>query len=112
MNESKSIKKLVGTVVRELRLQNNITQEKLSEAIDMQPTGLGQIEIGRNFISSEVLSKLCEHFDVAPSVFFTPKPQFMLDEHIKYSKEIARLLPSFSAEKLHEIYNILLVMKK
>lgn len=112
MDDSKAIKKLVGTAVKELRIQNNITQEQLSEAIEMQPTSLGQIEIGRNFVSSEVLAKLSEHFGVAPAVFFTPKPQFMQEDHINYSKEIIRLLPSFSAEKLHEIYNILLVMKK
>lgn len=112
MTDSKIIKRVVGTVVKELRTQEGITQEKLSEDIGLQPHGLTQIETGRNFISSEVLCKLCEHFDVAPSVFFTPKPEFTFDEHINYAKEIKRLLPSFSAEKLHEIYNILLVMKK
>lgn len=112
MYDSKSIKKVVGATVKELRNKEGLTQDKLSEYIGLQQKGLTQIETGRNFISSEVLGKLCEHFDVAPSVFFTPKPEFMFDKHINYAKEIKRLLPSFSAEKLHEIYNILLVMKK
>ena len=112
MIDGKSIKKLVGTTIKELRIKDNITQEKLSEHIGLQPNGLTQIETGRNFISSEVLAKLCQYFDVSPAVFFTPNPQYSFDEHINYSKEIIGLLPTFSQEKLQEIYNILLVMKK
>ena len=105
MYESDEIKKVFGSVVKELRNREGLTQEKLSEYIGLQANGLTQIETGRNFVSSETLSKLCAHFDVAPCVFFTPKIEVLLDEHVNYTKEINALLPAFSIEKLKEIYN-------
>ncbi|MDE6138479.1 MAG: helix-turn-helix domain-containing protein [Candidatus Gastranaerophilales bacterium] len=112
MYNSEDIKKFLGTSVKELRKEKGLTQEKMAESIGLEPNGLAQIESGRKFVSADVMSRLCEAFNVAPSVLFTPKPRVILDEHINYEKEIARLLPGFSQEKLHEIYNILLVMKK
>lgn len=109
---SEDIKKILGVSVKELRKEKGLTQEKMAESIGLEPNGLAQIESGRKFVSADVLARLSEGFNVAPYVLFTPKPQIMLDEHINYKKEIARMLPGFSQEKLHEIYNILLVMKK
>lgn len=112
MYESESINKILGTVIKELRTQQGLSQEQLEEAVGLQQKSLGQIETGRNFVTSKLLAKLCNYFNVAPSVMFTQKPQIMCDKHINYSKEIIKLLPSFSADKLQEIYNILLIMKK
>lgn len=109
---SEDIKKILGVSVKELRKEKGLTQEKMAESIGLEPNGLAQIESGRKFVSADVMARLCEGFKIAPCVLFTPKPQVMLDEHINYEKEIARMLPGFSQEKLHEIYNILLVMKK
>lgn len=106
------IKKILGTVLRELRMAKGLTQEQLAEYLEVQTHTVNRIETGRNFVSSELLTKLCDYFDVAPAVFFTQKPEIMIDKHINLIKEIVRLLPAFSTEKLSEILNILLVMKK
>lgn len=112
MYNSDEIKKVFGAVVKDLRNREGLTQEQLSEFIGLQANGLTQIETGRNFVSSETLSKLCSHFNVASCVFFTPQLEVKLDEHVNYTKEINALLPTFGIEKLREIYNILVAMKK
>ncbi len=112
MEDSKSINSILGAIVKALRTQKGLTQEELAEALGLHEKGVSQIESGRNFVTGKLLAKLCNYFNVAPSVLFTPKPQIMLDKHIDYSKEIIRMLPGYSAEKLHELYNIMLVMKK
>ncbi len=57
MVKESDIKKNLGEIVRELRLQKNITQEKLSEYLELQPRSITAIENGKTFISCEVLEK-------------------------------------------------------
>lgn len=111
MIDSKKIKLIFGQTVKELRTQKGITQEQLAEAIGLQPQTIATIETGRAFISSEVLAKLCNYFNVEPAIFFTQKVRRLSDEDINYIAEIKRMLPVFSSAKLREIHNILLALQ-
>lgn len=112
MNDSSNIKKNFGRVVMELRIQKGLTQEQLAEYLNMSPHTITRIETGNTFVSCEAISQFCKFFNVAPSVLFTPKPQILYDEHINYKKKITELLSGFSADRLKEIYNILIIMNK
>ncbi len=112
MLNDKKIKKIVGLRIKELRMSEGLTQEQLAERIGLQPQTIAAIETGRSFISADVLSKFCNYFNVEPSVFFSKKINYLSDESINYITEIKRLLPSFTEEKLREIYNIILVLNK
>ncbi len=110
MIKGSDIKKNLGEIVRELRLQKNITQEKLSEYLELQPRSITAIENGKTFISCEVLEKLANYFDVDPSIFFIKKVNLYDPNQQEYYSEIKRLLRSFKSDKLKKIYNILLVL--
>ncbi len=110
MIKGSDIKKNLGEIVRELRLQKNITQEKLSEYLELQPRSITAIENGKTFISCEVLEKLANYFDVDPSIFFIKKVNLYDPNQQEYYNEIKRLLRSFKSDKLKKIYNILLVL--
>lgn len=112
MVDSNQIKTTLGATVKELRTQKGITQEVLSECLDLQPQTITTIETGRMFVSSEVLANLCNYFEVDPTIFFMKKPRILTQEDLDYIKEIKHLLPSFSTTRLRDIYNILLVMQK
>lgn len=112
MNDSKNIKKTLGSTVKELRVNKGLTQEQLAEFLGLQPHSVTKIETGRTFISSEVLASLSNFFDVTPSFFFNPKVKIITEEDLNYINEIKNLLPSFSTTKLREIYNILKVLDK
>lgn len=106
------IRKILGKTVFELRTQKGLTQEQLAEYLSISTHSVTRIETGKTFVSGELISQLCNLFGVAPSVLFTPKPQILYEEHTNYIKEIQTLLPGFNSNRLKEIYNILLVMKK
>lgn len=110
MIKGSDIKKNLGEIVRELRLQKNITQEKLSEYLELQPRSITAIENGKTFISCEVLEKLANYFDVDPSIFFIKKVNLYDPNQQEYYSKIKRLLRSFKSDKLKKIYNILLVL--
>lgn len=112
MNNSYDVRKIFGKMVFELRTQKNLTQKQLAEYLDLSPHTITRIETGNTFVSSEVISKLRNLFNIAPSVLFTSKPHILYEEHINYSKEITKLLPGFKTEQLKDIYNFLVVMNK
>ena len=112
MVDSKDIKLNFGKVVKELRLKKDITQEQLAEYLELQPYTITSIETGRSFISSDVLAKLCNFFEVDAKIFFTKKAYMTTPKGYDFIKEIKYLLPNISEEKLEEINKNLLVMQK
>lgn len=112
MVDSKQIRATLGATVKELRTNKGITQELLSEYLELQPQTITTIETGRMFVSSDVLANLCNYFEVDPTIFFAKKPRILTEEDLDYIKEIKRLLPSCSTARLRDIYNILLALQK
>ena len=110
MFTEKEIRQNVGNIVKQLRMQKGLTQEKLAEFIDVQPQTIRSIE--RSFLSCKVLTKLSNFFEVDYSFFFLKKANILTDDDNKSISKIKSLLPQFSSSKLNEIYNILLVMHK
>lgn len=70
MFTEKEIRQNVGNIVKQLRIQKGLTQEKLAEFIDVQPQTIRAIEKGRSFLSCKVLTKLSNFFEVDYSFFF------------------------------------------
>lgn len=112
MINAQDIKTILGKIVKELRLQKDLTQEQLAEFLDLQPATIAKIETGRSFVSSEVLTKLSNFFEVNPSIFFIRNITNKSEEDLNYISEIKSMLPSFNSSKLREIYNILIALKK
>ena len=48
MFTEKEIRQNVGNIVKQLRMQKGLTQEKLAEFIDVQPQTIRSIEKGRS----------------------------------------------------------------
>lgn len=112
MIDEKKIKKNFGSVVKKLRMSKSLTQEQLAERLDLQMQTITSIETGRSFISCEVLAKLCNYFNVEPSYLFSLNHIDLSENNLNYIKEINRVLKGFNSEKLEEIFNILLALKK
>ena len=58
MFTEKEIRQNVGNIVKQLRIQKGLTQEKLAEFIDVQPQTIRAIEKGRSFLSCNFLISL------------------------------------------------------
>lgn len=56
------VKKLLGQRIKELRVANNLTQEKLGEIIDIGTTSISKIESGHTHPTPESLTKIAKAF--------------------------------------------------
>jgi transcriptional regulator with XRE-family HTH domain len=68
------IKSIFGTNLKYYRKQKHLSQEQLSEKLNISPKHLGTIERGITFISANLLEKMTRILDVSASaLFYTPE---------------------------------------
>lgn len=60
----------VGDRLKQLRKLNNISANKLAEAININPSTLTKIETGNSLPSLQLLDGICSHFNISLSDFF------------------------------------------
>ncbi len=66
----RKLKNTIGRKVKYLRIENNLTQEKLAEKINMSREHISCIERGKNLASTETLYYLAKFFNVDIKYFF------------------------------------------
>ncbi len=89
MSESKKlidISKLFGENLRKLRKEANLTQDELSEKLEISQKHLSKIETGSQFASAQLISKIANVLKINPSQLFE-----VLDEKIP-TKELANII--------------------
>ena len=62
--------KTIGKNVKKYRLISNISQEKLSEILNVNPKFIGHVERFERFISLKKLIEIAEYFKVPVKNFF------------------------------------------
>ena len=103
------IKKLLGKKIKHYRILNGLSQEKLSELLNISQRTLSGIECGNNFMTSQTLNKL---FEV---LRFSPDEMFQVG-YLKPKKElISELIADIKAletneEKLQLVYKLVKVI--
>jgi transcriptional regulator with XRE-family HTH domain len=66
----KTTKELLGSRIKELRKLRKLSQEELSEKVEIDPKHLSRIEVGRGFPSLDTLEKLATALQVELRDFF------------------------------------------
>ncbi|MFZ3090383.1 MAG: helix-turn-helix transcriptional regulator [Nitrospirota bacterium] len=66
----KTTKELLGSRIKELRKLRGLSQEKLSEKINIDPKHLSRIEVGRGFPSLDTLERIATVLNVELKDFF------------------------------------------
>ncbi|MBR6127372.1 helix-turn-helix transcriptional regulator [bacterium] len=96
-------KKFIGSVIKNARKQAKLTQEELSEKVDMTDKNLGNIENGRQFPQVNNFLRLISELNISLE-------DFGVDIHRKNNPKRETILNKiFSAnEEELELYNILL----
>ena len=97
------IKQKIGRRIKELRKSKKLSQEKLSEMVDIAQNSLSYIETGDNFFTAETLEKLISALDIEPQELFD-------FEHFKTNDELVQEINSIlskNPEKIPEFYKIL-----
>jgi transcriptional regulator with XRE-family HTH domain len=95
-----SIKVIFGSNLKYYRKQKGVSQEKLSEKLEITPKHLSAIETGTAFVSAELLEKLIDNLEVpAAALFYTPGQR--PDEEIllkKYEEVVKKTLKNTAEE--------------
>jgi transcriptional regulator with XRE-family HTH domain len=101
-------KKLLGVRIQELRKIKGLTQEQLSQKVNIDPKHISRIEVGRSYPSLDTLDKLARALKVEISSFFE------FDHKLKSTKELKKtindLLKDVNEAKLGQVIKVLKVL--
>ncbi len=101
-----NIKKEVGEKIKRLRKRNGLTQEQLSELVDISSRNLSNIEQGISFPKPETLENILISLNVSTQELFA-------NEHIKNKEELIEDINKYiskisnNQKKLEQIYKII-----
>ncbi len=62
--------KTIGKNIKKLRLKSGISQEKLSDILNVNSKFIGHVERFERFISLKKLIEIAEYFNVPVKIFF------------------------------------------
>ncbi|MDH4227037.1 MAG: helix-turn-helix domain-containing protein [Deltaproteobacteria bacterium] len=98
------IQKLLGARIKELRRAKKLTQDKLSELVNIEPNHLSRIEVGKSYPSLVTLEKMSGALNVQMKDFFE------FEHHGKDKKELKRdiesILKNVDQEKLSTVLQV------
>ena len=103
----KNDKILLGARIKELRKQKKLSQNILSEKVDIGPKHLSQIEVGHSFPSLDTLTKIAKALQVEMKDFFEFVPETTKRDLVQ---SILKLLQEADTEKLRLIYKIIKII--
>ena len=96
----------LGNRIRELRRQQNMSQEDLAFALEVQTSSLSAIETGKSFPSYKTVMKLCEVLRILPKELFDFNVTTIDSEQEEIIHEINTVLSELDSEKLHYLNSI------
>lgn len=94
---------IIGERLKKARQAKHMTQEALSEKLDMSVAFLSRIECGSSFISLKRLDQICEILDVNKGYILEGTS---INSKNYLNKEFADLLANCPQDKYKLIYNI------
>ncbi len=100
------MKKLLGKRIKLLRKIRGLTQEQLSEMVELEPASLSSIEVGRAFPSLVTLERLAKALEVEPVRFFEFREEKTIDEKRSSIVENINKLSDNQIENLYDYLKI------
>ena len=96
----------IGKTIRSLRIQHQMTQEKLAEAADISISFLGHIERGTRKASLDTVVKICNALKVSPNLLLQdslegnliPDGGGLSETHRRLLREIADNIVQYTVE--------------
>lgn len=99
----KTTKELLGARIKELRKARGLSQDQLSEKVNIDPKHLSRIEVGKSYPSLNTLEKIAKALNVEIKDLF----EYMHEVKGKeLTENITRLLKESDEEKLRLILKI------
>lgn len=96
-------KNILGKNVKHLRDKKHLSQDALSELVNLSEKSINYIENGRNFASPETLSSLCESLECLPFELFRINQLTNSENEEVVKANICKALNSCDIYKLRNI---------
>ena len=109
--ELMGIKEELGKKIKRMRINRGLTQEQLSEAVDISQRTLSGIEIGENFVTAETLDKLVKALNTTTEELFATNHLRTKDELVEEIVSNIKVI-SENPEKLDVLYNVTMSLMK
>lgn len=106
------VKKILGSRIAELRKMRKLTQEQLSEMVNISPTTLANIELGNNFLTAETLDKIKTIFNVEYKDLFDYFNNDDIEPHYEEIKNTIEYLYKNQPKMLPVANSLLRLLKK
>lgn len=101
---------VLGKILKEYRIKNHLTQEQLSEKLDISLKYISRIENGNGGIKTQTLIKYMNILGIEPNLLYGNLiNNKSLEKHIELSKKIQYLSPEkvdFIMKMIHEIKGV------
>ncbi len=94
---------VIGTRIRQARLAKNMTQEELSEKIDISVAFLSRVETGNSRINLKRLNQICGILEVSEGYLLNGASS---NSETYLDKEFSELLKKCSPDKQKLIYKL------
>lgn len=97
---------ILGKNIKLLREKLGLTQEEFSEKVKLAPQTISLIEAGKYFTTADTLDKICNAFNIPPSLLFELNSNFIKTSYKERSeavKDINILLNYLDDSKLKHI---------
>jgi len=106
------LQKKIGLRIKELRLKNKMTQEKLSELANIDISFLSEIECGKRNISLNTIEKISQALKIDVNYLLNESiPQNHLDKN-EMEKYIIESLSFFNYEMIYSLYTLISNLNK
>ncbi len=102
-------KKIFGNRIKTLRTESGLTQDDLSEIVNVQPNHISRIENGHSFCSYEVLEGFAKAFDLQIKDLFDFEQDFLKD--IDIENETIKMIRNQPRKNKRLFYRIIRLLK-
>ena len=92
LNSSAHSQIILGKNIKLYREKTGLTQESLSEKLDISVQHLSNIERGRRFVTAELLDRIADTFDIAFAELFIENQPVQTSKQKIQSKRIAAII--------------------
>lgn len=99
---------LINRNIKNLRLDNNLTQEEFAEKIGISIQGLSNIERNRYQPTAQTVDNICKVFKISPLELLVEIPK----ENENIINNIISLLSGCPKRKLKKIYEVICLLAK
>jgi transcriptional regulator with XRE-family HTH domain len=100
---------IIGKRIKEIRLQNSLTQEKLAEMCNKTASHISLIESGKRHVTLNLLIKIADNLDMTVDTFLNGLQK---NDSKEYKSDLIQLIADCNNYEKRVIFELVMAIKK